>query len=78
MGEEAKAILHDLARAVIDLDNYKWDGSLPIKPYGLYGDEFSFAFHAQYVFIFRRYTERDERKQPVRVHIYLEVIGSKE
>ena len=74
LGDAADAILRDLACSLTALESYNWDGSLPIAPYGIGGDSFIYAFHREYAFTFRRHTERDTAKNPVRVRMYLKLL----
>ena len=69
VGESAEGILLELAHALEQLEKEGWGSSLPIEQVG--GDIFRFDFHPEFTFEYRRETERDAVKQPVRVHLYL-------
>ena len=56
------------------LENYIWDGSLDINKHGRDGKTFSYEFTPGYVVTFKRETERDVEKKPIRVILYLKTI----
>jgi hypothetical protein len=71
LGGKAELVLDILAESFEKLKGYKWDDSLPIKPYGIYGDSFSFDFTEDYSFTFKNITDSDERGLLVIVEHYI-------
>ncbi len=71
LGSKAELVLDLLAESFEKLRKYKWDGSLPIRPYGIYGDSFAYDFAADYTFTFKNITDSDERKLSVVVEHYV-------
>jgi hypothetical protein len=71
LGDAAHPILDLLANCIQRLKNYGWDDSLPVKPYGLFGDSYSYAISPDYCFTFKSVTDRDERKSPITEHYHL-------
>ena len=69
LGAEAEDVLKDLAKAVETLEGNPPD--LPVRRTGWYGDTFGYAFRVGFVLTFRRATDRDQRNQPILVHLYL-------
>ena len=70
LGSKAEPVLDLLAESLEKLKKYKWDESLPIKRYGMYGDSFSFDFTAGYCFTFKNITDSDEQGLSVVVEHY--------
>jgi hypothetical protein len=74
LGAAADGVLLKLALAVKALADYEWDGSLPLEPHGWVGDSFAYPFAPGFALVFRRATDRDETKRPVRIHLYLKSV----
>ena len=70
LGKKQGAVLQSLAKAILQIESDNWAASRRPEPYGTYGDSFSLEFLPGYLLVYRRETERDERKQPVVVHCY--------
>lgn len=77
LGTRADQVIDALAKAVKKLDGYEWDDSLPVRKAGWPGDTYTYEFYPGYVVTFRRETDRNERKQPILIHLYLKrVMGA--
>jgi hypothetical protein len=72
IGAAASRVFRELARAVIKLEKYEWDGSLPVKPLGTRDDTFAYEFSPGFACTFRRETELDDENQPALIHLFLE------
>ncbi len=74
LGSSTADALSALVEALKRLKSYAWDGSLPLKPYGSSGSSYEYEFYPGFVFTFRRETERDRWKQPVRIKLVLKSV----
>src|SRR5580704_17855616 len=71
LASRADDVFMKLVLALRDLRGYQRDGSLPIEPYGWYGDSYAFRFCDEYVFTFKLVTDRDDKKAPIVQHYHL-------
>ena len=71
IGAEADAVLTALFAAVKQLEDQRAMSSLPLAPYGKYGDSFLVDFSPQFSFTFKRSTDRKGEGQPLVRHFYL-------
>lgn len=69
LGADAEAVLNDLASVVSILQHAPAEP--PVEASGWRGDTFAYPFGKGFVLVFRRATDRDERKQPKLIHLYL-------
>lgn len=72
--ETFETALHD---AIAALENYPWDGSLPVLPHGKGGSKFALPLTEKYLLVFRRRTDRDGSGRPLRIHLDLIAIELK-
>jgi len=76
LGDSADALGFDLAKALRKIKLYKWDGSLPIRPHGSSGTDFSYPINEEFIVVFSRQTDRTGEGVPLTIHLYLQTIES--
>ena len=76
LGDSADAFGSDLAKALERIKQYKWDGSLPIRPHGSSGTDFSCPINEEFILVFSRETDRTGEGVPLTVHLHLQTIES--
>ena len=69
IGTESKTIYDQLVSALASIRDQKH--TLPIMPYGSFGDSFQYKLSADYVFTFKRVTDRDSDRRPILLHYFL-------
>jgi hypothetical protein len=71
LGTESKTVYDQLLSALASIREQKPQETLPIMPYGSYGDSFQYKLSADYVFTFKRVTDRDSERRPILFHYFL-------
>jgi hypothetical protein len=71
IGSESKTVYDQLLIALASLREQEPQDALPITPYGLYGDSFQYKLNAEYVFTFKRVTDRDSERRPILFRYFL-------
>src|SRR5215467_7545295 len=72
LGDAEDEFLEALDNAIRKLEDYRWDGSLHIEPYGHTGSEFSLVIDEEFRLVFIRETYRaDEGKTIKSIHLTL-------
>ena len=67
----ADATLQYLTKALQQLKDQISQDTLPISPYGKYGDSFIFVLNDEFAFTYKRVTDRDSERRPITFHYYL-------
>ena len=71
IGTESKTICDQLVSALVSIRDQGPQDTLPIMPYGSLGDSFQYKLNADYVFTFKRVTDRDSERRPILFHYFL-------
>lgn len=74
IGSESKKVYEQLLAAFARIKKQNPQDVLPIAPYGAYGDSFQYKLNMDYVFTFKRLTDRDAEKRPILFHYFLKNI----
>ena len=67
----AKSVYAQIVAALEAIRGEKAYDSLPITPYGYYGDSFQYQLNSEYVLTFKRATDREPEGRPLLFHYYL-------
>ncbi len=72
LGEtDGNLLIDQIADAIAALDNYAWDGSLPVTALGVYGDRFYIPLALGFALVFRRITDRKGEGAVIRSRVQL-------
>lgn len=74
LGDSADALGSDLAKALKEIKQYKWDGSRPVRQHGSSGTDFSYPINEEFILVFSRETDRTGEGAPLTIHLYLKTI----
>jgi hypothetical protein len=72
IGAESKTVYDQILSALLSIREQKPHDTLPITPYGLYGDSFQYKLNEEYVFTFKKVTDRDSERKPILFHYFFE------
>ena len=72
IGPEASRVIYDQFFSALEaIKNQTPQDKLPITPYGLFGDSFQYSLNSNYVFTFKRVTDRESEGRPLVFHYFL-------
>jgi hypothetical protein len=71
IGAASETVYEQLLSALECIREQTPQNTLPITPYGSFGDSFQYRLTADYVFTFKRVTDRDFERRPTLYHYFL-------